>query len=40
VNLKYNEANKLLKENVGFYNNTPMPGYKPYPYPHPLTKER
>jgi hypothetical protein len=37
LDFKYNEANKLLKENVDFYNNTPMPGYKPYIYPHPLT---
>ncbi len=25
-----------LQENRDFYNNTPMPGYKPYTYPHPL----
>ena len=28
----------LLREGVDYYNNTPMPGYKPFPYPHPLTK--
>jgi hypothetical protein len=27
-----------LKENRDFYNGTPMPGYKPYVYPHPLIK--
>jgi hypothetical protein len=26
-----------IQENRDFYNNTPMPGYKPYTYPHPLT---
>jgi len=25
-----------VKENRDYYNNTPMPNYKPYPYPHPL----
>jgi hypothetical protein len=25
-----------IKEGRDFYNNTPKPGYKPYPYPHPL----
>jgi hypothetical protein len=39
LNFTYNPANTLLKENVDFYNNTPMPGYKPYIYPHPLIKE-
>jgi len=28
----------ILTEGRDFYNNTPMPGYKPYTYPHPLTK--
>jgi hypothetical protein len=26
----------ILKEGRDFFNNTPMPGYKPYIYPHPL----
>jgi len=29
-------AEPTLKEGRDFYNNTPKPGYKPYPYPHPL----
>jgi hypothetical protein len=40
LNFSYNAANKLLTENIDFYNNTPMPDYKPFTYPHPLTKER
>jgi hypothetical protein len=28
--------NFVLTEGVDFYNNTPMPGYTPYTYPHPL----
>ena len=24
------------QEGRDYYNNTPMPGYKPYIYPHPL----
>jgi hypothetical protein len=27
-----------IKQNVHFFNDTPMPGYTPYTYPHPLTK--
>jgi len=32
-------GNNNLKENVDYHNNTPMPGYTPYTYPHPLTME-
>ena len=28
----------MLVEGRDYYNNTPMPGYTPYTYPHPLTK--
>jgi len=27
---------KLQQKGRDYYNNTPMPGYKPYTYPHPL----
>ncbi len=27
-----------FREGVHYHNNTPMPGYTPYTYPHPLTK--
>jgi len=27
----------VLKEGRDYFNSTPMPGYKPYTYPHPLT---
>ena len=27
-----------VRANVHYFNNTPMPGYTPYAYPHPLTK--
>jgi hypothetical protein len=27
-----------IKQGVHYFNNTPMPGYTPYTYPHPLTK--
>jgi hypothetical protein len=27
-----------IKAGVNYFNNTPMPGYTPYTYPHPLTK--
>jgi hypothetical protein len=37
VDLKVNPTNVWIeKEGRDFYNNTPMPGYKPYVYPHPL----
>jgi hypothetical protein len=32
----HDNVNDPLRENVDFYNNTPMPGYTPYVYPHPL----
>lgn len=28
-----------IKENRDYFNDTPMPGYTPYTYPHPLTKD-
>jgi hypothetical protein len=31
------DSQNVLRENVDYYNNTPMPGYRPYTYPHPLT---
>jgi hypothetical protein len=38
VNLKCGSGNLYLQqEGRDFYNNTPMPGYTPYVYPHPLT---
>jgi hypothetical protein len=37
VNLVAHPSNINLQiEGRDFYNNTPMPGYKPYTYPHPL----
>ena len=37
VNFKTGAGNhKLQQEGRDYYNNTPMPGYKPYTYPHPL----
>jgi hypothetical protein len=38
VNFVNDGHHDCLRENVDFYNNTPMPGYKPYTYPHPLTR--
>jgi hypothetical protein len=38
VNFPNDGAHDCLRENIDFYNNTPMPGYKPYTYPHPLTR--
>lgn len=32
-----NDLHNILRENVDYYNNTPMPRYTPYTYPHPLT---
>jgi hypothetical protein len=31
-------AKEHIRENRDYYNNTPRPGYKPYPYPHPLQR--
>jgi hypothetical protein len=37
VNFKTGAGNhKLQQEGRDYYNNTPMPGYEPYTYPHPL----
>jgi hypothetical protein len=39
VDLKVNPTNVWIEvEGRDFYNNTPMPGYKPYVYPHPLVR--
>jgi hypothetical protein len=39
VDLKAAPGNmRLQQEGRDYYNNTPMPGYAPYVYPHPLTK--
>ncbi|HEY7000624.1 MAG TPA: hypothetical protein VH330_02690 [Candidatus Udaeobacter sp.] len=39
VNGKVNfSAGPGVRANVHYFNNTPMPGYTPYTYPHPLTK--
>jgi hypothetical protein len=35
-NLPITGGGPTLKEGRDFYNNTPMPGYTPYIYPHPL----
>jgi hypothetical protein len=32
------DAGPGVRANEHFFNNTPMPGYTPYTYPHPLTK--
>ena len=39
ANLNFSDSadKSILRQNVDYYNNTPMPGYKPYTYPHPLT---
>ena len=36
VNFTHSDAGNNLRENIDFYNNTPMPGYTPYAYPHPF----
>jgi hypothetical protein len=36
VRMETPEVAHYLKEGREFYNDTPMPGYKPYTYPHPL----
>jgi hypothetical protein len=38
LDFAHKDTNDPLRENVDFYNNTPMPGYKPYTYPHPLAR--
>jgi hypothetical protein len=40
LDFNHNSANDPLRENVDFYNSTPMPGYTPYTYPHPLVTAR
>jgi len=41
VKFKTGPANqKLQQENRDYYNDTRMPGYKPYTYPHPLVVDR
>ena len=32
------QAHLLFSRGRDYYNNTPMPGYTPYIYPHPLTR--
>jgi hypothetical protein len=32
------EGGRGVRPEVHYFNNTPMPGYTPYTYPHPLTK--
>jgi hypothetical protein len=40
VDFKVGNLNDALQQaGRDYYNNTPMPGYKPYTYPHPLTRE-
>jgi hypothetical protein len=38
VNFTVGTAGTTLKEGRDYFNNTPMPGYTPYTYPHPLTR--
>jgi hypothetical protein len=38
VNLTVGHGGFMLVEGRDYFNNTPMPGYTPYGYPHPLTR--
>jgi hypothetical protein len=38
INITVGTGGFMLVEGRDYYNNTPMPGYTPYTYPHPLTK--
>jgi hypothetical protein len=38
VNLTVGHGGFMLVEGRDYFNNTPMPGYTPYVYPHPLTR--
>jgi hypothetical protein len=38
VNFTVGTAGTTLKQGRDYFNNTPMPGYTPYVYPHPLTR--
>ena len=38
VNLSVGHGGFMLAEGRDYFNNTPMPGYTPYTYPHPLTR--
>ena len=37
VNITVGTGGSMLVEGRDYFNNTPMPGYAPYVYPHPLT---
>jgi hypothetical protein len=37
VHVNFGRTSRLYKEGVHYFNDTPMPGYTPYTYPHPLT---
>jgi hypothetical protein len=37
ANFVHDDTVDPFRQNVDFYNDTPMPGYTPYTYPHPLT---
>jgi hypothetical protein len=32
-------AKEHIRQNRDYHNNAPWPGYKPYPYPHPLQRQ-